>query len=341
MKIPVEEYLAYALLLKPEEKKLREDLLAWMPERIIDCHMHCNLSDHVAYINKNAQGHMLSTFPYYSIEDSARNHWLLYGEKKVRRLRMPKTFRGLQHRVANEYLLRHSPVGDKIAVFGLPEDISYTNELMRHPRCAALKMYWSYIDPPAQKIYDFFLPEILEEAQALDVPIILHLPKMIVRSVDDLLQMLSDFPKLRVVLAHLGLSKMLLPGLAEAFSLVRENDNVVLDTALNPSGDVMSLAMSLFGVSRIMFGSDEPLQLIRSVAYQHPEKGERIVTDYPYHWVDSDDQKRFGHLASSVVHAHWQSFAAIKDAVSYLAQHTQKAAKQKIFHDNAEAFFGF
>ena len=299
------------------------------------------LLEHVKYVGERTRQHMLSTFTYYSLEDSQRIQKMLYVGKTVRTLRFAKTFQGIDHRAANEYLLTESPEQDRVAIFGLPEDIQYTCAMLLHPRCSALKMYWSYVDPPAQTIYEFFRPEILEQAQALDIPIILHLPKMIVRSLDDLVQMLADFPKLRVVLAHLGLSKILVPGLAEAYAAVCGSENVLLDTALNPSADVMYLALSYFGAERIMFGSDEPLNLIRSVPFEHPERGERLVTEYPYHWVDPGEHEAYKHLTTGITHAHWLSVVAIKEAVERYPLQEQKALKQQIFHDNAKTFFGF
>jgi len=215
--VPVADHFRHALNLKPQEVVLRKELGEWLPEVIIDCHAHCNLEAHVGDVSDYAYRHMMSSFTYLSLEDSIRLQDLFYPWRKVRSLRFPKTFRGIDHRAANDYLLRESPEDDRIAVFGLPEDFDYTVGIMRHPRASALKMYWSYVDPPAKKIYDFFTPEILEEAQALDLPIILHLPRMIVHTCDDLMSMLSDFPRLRVVLAHLGLSKLLVPGLEEAY----------------------------------------------------------------------------------------------------------------------------
>jgi amidohydrolase family protein len=341
MQIPVKKYLDYALQFNLEEEKFCTQFAEWLPDQIIDCHAHCNLAEHVNYVSERALGHMLSTFTHYSLEVSKRIKERMYMGKDVRTLRFAKTFEGIDHRAANSYLLSESPPNDRVAIFGLPEDVPYTTKMLRHPRCTALKMYWSYVNPPAQTIYEFFRPEILEEAQALDIPIILHLPKMIVRSLDDLLQMLADFPKLRVVLAHLGLSKILVPGLSEAFERVRGNENVVLDTALNPSGDVMSLALSVFGSERIMFGSDEPLNLIRSVAFKHPELGERIVTDYLYHWVDPTEHEEFKHLAVNVTHAHWQSVGAIKEAIERLPLTEQETVRQRVFLSNAEAFFCF
>ncbi len=339
--VQVSDHLRHALTIKPEEEALRKEIQAWLPEAIIDCHAHCNLEAHVDFVSDIAFEHMLSTFTYFSLEDSIRLRDLLYPQRQVRSLRFPKTFRGINHHSANEYLLSESSKDDRIAVFGLPEDPNYTIGIMRHPRASALKMYWSYVDPPAKKIYEFFPAEILEEAQALDMPIILHLPRMIVHTCDDLMAVLSDFPRLRVVLPHLGLSKSLVPGLEEAFRRAARSEYVRLDTALNPSSEVVSLALKCFGRERIMFGSDEPLNLIRSTAYTHPEKGERIVTDYPYHWVDTADHAKYGHLAKNAVHAHWQCVMAIKKAIDEYPSKEQEELKRLIFHNNARKFFGF
>ncbi|MFA6502999.1 MAG: amidohydrolase family protein [Candidatus Paceibacterota bacterium] len=335
------EYFAHALCLKPEEELHRARMSEWLPQHIIDCHAHSGLEQHVLSVSTAALGHMLSTFPYFSIDESVRLRALFFPKKNVRSLRFAKTFRGIDHRAANDYLLLNSPPEDRVAVFGLPEDIGYTCKLLRHPRTSALKMYWSYVDPPAQKIYDFFPREVLEEAQSVGVPIILHLPRMIVHSLDDLLRLVADFPRLRISIAHLGLSKMVVAGLAEAYAKIARYENVVMDTSLNPSSDVVELALCSLGRNRVLFGSDEPLNLIRSVAFLHPEKGQRIATDYRYHWVDPAEYASYGHLAAKATHAHWQCLQAIRVAVARFPKGTQTMLKERVFCSNASDFFGF
>jgi hypothetical protein len=342
MKIPVKEYFAHALKFKAEEKKLRDSFGAWLPDDIIDCHAHNNKEEHVVDIVDKARAHMLSSFPYYSIEDSIRiSETLFHPGKRIRTLRFAKTFRGLDHRAANEYLLRESPPHDRIALFGLPEDIDYTISMLSHPRVSALKMYYFYVEPTAKTIYEVFKPEILEVAQHLDTPIILHMPRMIVHSVNDLEQVLRDFPRLRVSIAHLGSTKFAVEGLREAYMQLASHKNVFLDTSLNPSADVVRLALECFGSSRIMYGSDEPLHLLRSVPFDHPEKGQRIVTDYPYHWVDAEDHAKYGHLAANAVHAHWLALGAVRGAIESLPTSKQEDTKQRIFFENALEFFEF
>lgn len=341
MDLPIEDYFCHAYRMSEAEIRIRDSLMEWLPDDIVDAHAHCNLREHVVEINPRARTHMLSTFPYFTLEDSERQRTMFFPGKKLRSLRFAKTFRGLNHRAANDYLLERSPEEDRIALFGLPEDIEYTNRMMRHPRVSALKMYWSYVEPPAEVIYDFFRPEILEEAQALDIPLVLHLPKMIVRSLDDLKRVSQDFPHLKMVLAHLGLSKLAVPGLEEALTEASRINTVFMDTALNPSADVVAMSLRIFGPERLMFGSDEPLNLIRSVPYEHPEKGQRIVTDYQYHWVDQDEYREYGHLAKGATHAHWLSMVAIKEAVERLPPNQRAPVKEWVFRKTAEAVYGF
>lgn len=336
-----EAYLAYGLELKPEELRIISEFADWLPENIIDCHAHSNCADHVKYMLEKTYRHMLSTFPSFTIEESQKTQSLLYPGKRVRTLRFAKTFRGIDHKKANQYLLTESPEEDRVALFGLPEDVEYTALMLRNRRVSALKMYYSYVEPTATKIYEFFKPEILEEAQCLNIPIILHLPLIITKSHGDLHQVVRDFPRLRITLAHLGLTKFLVPGLEDVYKEFVGYPQIMLDTALCPSADVVELSLRTFGSDRIMFGSDEPLNLIRSKAYEHPEKGQRIITEYLYHWVDPVEHAQFGHMANGAVHSHWLSMEAIRFAVNRFPKRDRGGLKEKIFHENARDFYGF
>jgi len=131
------------------------------------------------------------------------------------------------------------------------------------------------------------------------------------------------------------------PGLEEAFLAIAAFPQVYFDTALVPAADVVGMALQIVGPKRIRYGSDEPLHLIRSVPYLHPQKGKRLITEYPYHWVDSADHQAYKSLAVGVTHAHWQALRAIKAAVSDFSETEQRSVKQKFFHDNTKAFYGF
>lgn len=340
-KIDREAYLAYARTLTEKERGLVQEFQEWLPDTIINCHAHCNLPEHVRSIDDRAYNHMLSTFPSFSLEESREWHALLHPEKNVRSLRFPKTFRGIDHRAANLYLLEQSDAQDRIALYGLPDDPEYTIGMLGHPRVVALKMYYSYLEPPATEIYQYFPKVVLEEAQRRDVPIILHPPRRITMCLDQILTLVTDFPHLRVCLAHLSLTKSVVPGLKEAFTTIAQLPRVHFNTALVPSAEVVAMALRIVGSDRIMYGSDEPLNLIRSTPYAHPGKGERLATEYPYHWVDMSDYQAYKHLATGITHAHWQALQAMKTAVSALPRKEQETVKKKFFHDNAKLFYDF
>lgn len=334
-------YFAYAKDLSEAERDFVREFTEWLPPAIIDCHAHCNQTDHCHWVDDRAYRHMLSTFPSFDLEESKAWHALLHPGKNIRTLRFSNVFRGIDHRAANFYLLTQSAKQDRVALYGLSDDPDYTIRMLAYPRVSALKMYYLYPEPTATEIYQYFPRAILAVAQEKNLPIVLHPPQRITLCLDQILELIHDFPRLRICLAHLSLTKEIVPGLEEAFKAIAKYPQVYFDTALVPSAELVAMAVNLVGADRIMYGSDEPLHLIRSVPYTHPQRGERIVTGFPYHWADPEEHAAFKFLAQGATHAHWQALRAIKAAISSLAQEKQAAAKQKIFHDNAKLFYGF
>lgn len=205
-----EAYLAYARMFSEQEQMFVREFQSWLPDVIIDCHAHFNLPEHVRSIDERAYNHMLSTFLSFSLEELREWHVLL--------LRFSKTFRGIDHRATNLYLLEQSDVQDRIVLYSLSYDPEYTIRMLGHPRVSALKMYYSYLKLPATDVYQYFPKVVLEEAQRRDVPIILHPPRRITMCLDQILTLAKDFSRLRVCLAHLSLTKSVVSGLKEAFT---------------------------------------------------------------------------------------------------------------------------
>jgi predicted TIM-barrel fold metal-dependent hydrolase len=315
--------------------------MSYLPDRLIDCHAHSNLPDHVAGLDDSVYYHMMSTFPYFTLEQSYHVQKVFYPNKAIRTLRFANAYKGINHKAANQYLIDNCIATDRIALCGIPNDVMYTTLMMRHPRIAALKIHPAVFPPRASKIYEYFRPEILEEAQSLRIPIILHLPKIITECADDLRKLLADFPNLTVVIAHLGLPHSPVPGLAETYAEFSLYGNLYMDTAMIPSKDVIKLALDTFGIYRIMFGSDEPLNMIRSTVYHNPLFGERIVTEYLYHWVNHEEHETFGHLAKGAIHTQWQALLAILEAISELPASLRDKALGSVFHDIAERVYTF
>ncbi len=66
-----DKYFEHALSFSEREEGLSLQYARWLPDVIIDVHAHCNRKEHVFDIPEKAYRHMLSTFPYFSLEESA------------------------------------------------------------------------------------------------------------------------------------------------------------------------------------------------------------------------------------------------------------------------------
>ena len=336
-----EKYLRYALAFKQDELNFRDELMTMLPRDIIDCHAHCNLIEHACFRDAAILSHPASTFSGFSLDDSKKIQKIFYPGKVVKTLRFPIPLMGIDFRRANEYLLFESGEFDRVAVCGVPDDVGYTTEIIKNKKVIALKMYSFQFIPHANKIYQFFKPEILTMAEKIDIPIILHVPSFLDQCMEDLVSMLKDFPRLRVVLAHLGNPNFVALGLKDNYRRINEFPNVYLDTSLVPCRDVIDVAFEVFGFERIMFGSDEPFHLLRAMEYSNPKLGPRLITEYPYHWVDKDEHREYKHLARNAVHLHWLSLSALVNVIKDRYGNGFERVAEKVFHDNAKLFFGF
>ena len=340
--IDLAKYLEDSLSFTDKEKLLTKEFSEWLPQEVVDCHTHSNLREHVQEVDEEMFHQMISTFEGFNLEDSRRVELAFFGGKTLKRLRFPFPFRGIDIKAANEYLSRNVKNPDKVALCGIPNDIEYTISMLQTGRFSALKMYHQQFNPPSKQIYEYFPPKILNVAENENVPIILHLPQVITLCKDQILRLVEEFPNLRISLAHLGLANLPVPNLRETYDELSKYSNIYLDTSMIPSEEVVTLALKAFGDKRVMYGSDEPLNLIRSVIYNNPGLGQRIVTEYMYHWVNKDEHERYKHLASGASHAHWPPLIAIKKSIEALyLENQQSRVKNNILCNNAKGLFSF
>lgn len=332
-------YRTDALTLTGAEIGLHKSFDTWLPPRIFDAHLHNALREHVGDIPTRGLGHMMSTFPWNSLEESRAIQEQLYGSRIVRGLRFSKTLPGVDYKSVNSWLREQTRTsGDLFGLFGLQEDIQYTIEALHAYKPDALKMYYFVTDPPGRRILDVFPAPVLRECEQLGIPIILHLPTPITECADELRAVREQFPSLQIVLAHLAMALYLRPGLEDAYRRAAAL-GVWLDTACMEHADVLDLALDTFGTERVMFGSDEPLNLVRAVPYVHPQKGPMVVPRMKHHWVVDEEWAVYGHLGQNAVHNHWQQLGAIRSVCD--RNPAAPNLKNAIFWDNANRLFGF
>ncbi len=337
--VPSEDYLRDALTFTNEEVRLRKEINDWLPEAIIDVHTHANGPSVVGRLSANALTWVYSSFPDFSLEDSARVQEHFHPNKQIRYLRFANPYKGIDHVQANMYLCSKIPSKDRVAVVALPDRPEYTLREISSQKYVAVKSYPNYFEPPVRKIRDFFTLDILAAAVQADIPIILHVPSPLAICVEELLSIIREFPKLKIVLAHLGRHSHATDQSLAAFEALQPFEKVVVDTSMSPSPGVLKQVFKTFGINRVLYGSDEPMSLLRFVEYAHPTLGRRIMSNYPYHWLNPDQHREYGHLGKGAVHLHWQVLQAIREVLMELYPLESNEAKQLVFHDNALRFF--
>lgn len=344
------EYFEHAMSIRPEEEELREDLLPRLPDTIIDGHTHCSSHEFIDGYNmpERIYGHMMSTFPDVDIEQSAEIDMMFFPGKKINKLRFAHIYPGLDHKSINKHILSHNNNGDRTALFGLSnsiDDIEYTIEELRTGKYSALKMYYMSSEPPMEKIFEYFPREVLDVAQKEEVPIILHLPHSLYNSREEVRKLAEIYPDLKIVLAHVGVANAPKPELDSILSSFAEHPNIYVDTALVDSADVVFSALKKLGRKRVIYGSDEPLNLMRTVTYFNPDlQMDRVLTDYPYHWANQEEQSKWKHLANKpFVHNQWHQLGAIAVAVQNFVSGPEayESVMEDVFANNARKVFGF
>jgi len=125
-----EEYLSWALDLRPEEMVARSALLSRLPNRIVDCHAHSSPAHVIVGLSDYARGLARSSFPIWTAEHSAAQREFLYGHLAVTRSVMAHPLRGFDHRAVNDYLLATTHEPEQVILCGLADDEGYTTEAL-------------------------------------------------------------------------------------------------------------------------------------------------------------------------------------------------------------------
>lgn len=335
MLIQGEAYLKEALRLTAGERYRINRVVEQLPSRIADAHTHSARAEDVDRLADDVWSHAVSSFPWYSLDSAQRVREVLWPEQTVWSLRMPHVVGGYRHRAINEYLLAAvAERGDVVGGYGLPDDVEYTLGLLSSG-VAALKMYHRYREPAAQSLSEVFPEPVLAAAMDLGVPIVVHLPRSLPGGLADISGVVRRFPLLRMVIAHAGGGggQFYREDLRPAFHALAAMPTVFFDTALVWDLRILETLVATVGPDRVVFGTDEPLSLVRAVPYQHPRLGPRLYAPR-YHWA-SDDGAPAEVRGARPELLHLRQVEAVLTAVQPYGADAVRA----VFHDNAARLF--
>lgn len=332
-------YLEWALDLTPDEERLRRAMLERLPAQIIDCHAHSSPRDAIVRLSTFAWAQARSSFPTWTAEQSAGVREFLYGTSSVTRMVMGHPYRGFDHASANRYLLDATPEPRGVIICGMPDHPEYTTAGLASGRYRGLKMYPAYREPPYERISEYFPDWAMRAAATARVPIILHVARPLHLCADEVVALASANEDVTIILAHMG--RMVTGGdeTRAAFRRVGACPRVLVDTSMATDLQTHLDAHEVLGPERILFGSDEPFNLLRYVSFDHPSRGRRLMAPRRYHWLDQDMYRQYRSLAEHASLVHLQVLRAIVQSIDSVHGSESEIVLRQVFEGNAARAF--
>jgi microsomal dipeptidase-like Zn-dependent dipeptidase len=270
-----------------------EELLAWLPRQIIDCHVHVGLKEHCGAI---APERIAAN---WAIEVGADQTWqqlrsnldMLFPEQEVHVLAFGVPFREVDLVQNNDYVLRGvlDPANRAAGLFVTrPEWDASLIELAMSRGFVGIKPYPDLAPHKngEPSIFDFLPHAHLRVLDACGGILLLHLPRK--RRLGDpdnireLIEIHNMYSNIKIIVAHIGRA-FCLPTAQKGLPHLVEYPRIFFDTAANLNADVFQYALEIIGPDRILYGSDLPITLMRGVR-EHLGENYINYTDAPYSW---------------------------------------------------------
>jgi hypothetical protein len=249
----------------------REELEEFLPDRVLDCHCHVHLQEHIAReltADEVAKSFGTHEKPF-SVEDLGEALELLFPGKRFEALvfGMPSAYMDL--RGQNEYVIEAArlPWVDGLALLppgATDEDLAG----LMDRGLVGLKPYQDLVGKPAGEVT---IPDMVPRAarrvaQARGLIVMLHVPRAgrIADSdnIREVVELCEECPEARIVLAHVGRSYG--PWYIEqAIGSLRDLSNLHYDIAALDDADTISCVLENIPHARLLFGTDLPIAAYR------------------------------------------------------------------------------
>ena len=341
-------------------KIYEDELLPWLPDEIIDIHVHIGLAEHVGPISPERFGAnwAIEVGVQQSWEQLWTNYRMLFPGQKVRALTFGGVYREVDIEANNDYVLAgansdyvpHPPLpslhpfpGEAGSVWALmvtrPE---WPAEEIEHGMEYGFLGIKPYPDlAPAMDsepgIFDFCPHSHLEVLNQFGGLMMLHLPRKArladPDNISELIEISERYPSVKMIVAHIGRS-FCLPTAQKGLPPLADSKSIYFDTSANLNADVFAYALDTVGPDRLLFGSDLPITLMRGVR-EHVGETYINYTNAPYSW---NTNRKSPEEEASFTFYLYEELRALTAAVRRAG--LDENAMRKIMHANSARLLG-
>jgi len=327
-----------------------KELKSWLPERIFDGHVHLSPPGIMRPISEARRREPLLTFTSYTWEQLREIYRLAFsGKQVVGVIGFPFPPHEVDIDAANDYIIELMSVDPSFRGFALADPVDADRTIRKAAEAQKRGVRFSgvkpYFDLLGKSNYVTTMPEfiperLLEFMSSESLVMMLHTSSTGMGDPEDqayVRQLCERYPRIKVVLAHLGRYLQVEQFLAFMETDILDYPSVFLEmssaTRIEAYERVLEEEKHW---SKLIFGTDFPFGLITGVEHWTPETGPIFISRDRYAWSDPSIHGRFSHLEEKLTYNTYHVIEAFKAATEKLGIDGARLdqLKAQVFREN-------
>lgn len=335
--------------LNETDRRIWEELDAFVPPEIIDVHTHLYLWNFNSDPKKDDVPEAGNTwpakpfredFPIAGWRESDKFDQLLMPGRKVHRLSFGMPFPMVDFEASNKFTAEETandPDSRALMLVDPKMNADYLEAQVQKYGFIGFKPYRLYSitgDVDNCRITDFISEHQVEVAHRLGLIIMMHVSKRDAiadqDNIDDLQRLSEKYPNVKWILAHIGRSYSSW-AIEKGGKFMRDLPNVWFDTSAVTETDAIDALLSTVGIDRVMYGSDDiPFGIMR---------GKLIAFGYSWALLTDDNHSfNLNHCDGRLTFIRYEELRAIQRALIKYGL-TDKIC-QDLFYNTAKNLIG-
>lgn len=333
-----------------------DELSRWVPDVIFDAHVHLGPPEVMGAFSPDRLKDPLCTFGGLSWEEAQALYARLFSGKRLGGLiAFPLPMREVELDAANAYIRRLMKQDPRLRGFLLshPTDVERTragfeSALAEGVRFSGVKPYYDLLGRSNYEVaMKEFIPEdLLRFMNAEGLIMMLHSSGRGMgepRNQDYVRSVLSRYPNVRIILAHMGRYLDVEDFFRFSESDVFNHPNLYFEMSSASRKEVyVKILENATSCDCLLFGTDLPFGMIAGVEAWSEETGPVYLTREHYEWSDARAMQFFADDARQLTYNTYHVIDSFKEALEGAGIDAAGVAaiKKKVFHDNASSLFG-
>jgi len=340
----------------------KRELADFVPDVFIDAHGHIGLKDAVGPLSYEKSISALATFTHMKWETLRRMHEEMFpGKRIIRTCCFGFVINEVDIRKANSYVIKKAFENREIMplLLASPKDPEAIEAGMAEANKLGVKIYGlkpyyefasdkAIVSPLSIKLDDFVTEEMLEFCNKNEMILMLHTCSIGMGDnalADRIEQVLTQYPKMRLILAHMGrfYKKEQFYDFMDSDFIERNADRQFwFDISSVTDKDVFIRALQEKRLhKKLLYAQDMPFGSITGVEIYSKTHGGIFLTRDDYVWSDEEIQNEFSEERKTLTYNNYHCIRAFKEALeTAVADHNERnRIKNDVFLNNAKTLF--